>query len=244
VSTTTNGTRLGSADLRAHLLRHYAELTVSIDGFSALHDRLRGWNGGFSRVREGVRELAAEKHRLGTGPRLRANVVLMRDNVEEFPALCTELVSWGIEEVTFNQLGGNDRPSFHAAHRLLPAQIEQLAGELPRLRAALARSGVRLCGGPSYVERIRATAVGRRIPVLDCDPGASFLFIDEDGLVAPCSFTGAEYGVPIASITSLADLLALRGRFARSRSTDRLPVCNDCPSTHVFAKFAGDVDHS
>lgn len=242
VSTTTNGTTLGSSRMRAHLLEHYAELTISIDGFAAVHDRLRAWPGGFARLRQGVRQLADAKRRGGSGPRLRANVVLMRDNVAEFPALCAELVSWGIEEVTFNQLGGNDRPAFHAVHRLLPDQVEQLAGELPPLRAAMASAGAQLRGGSRYVERIRATATGRRIPVVDCDPGASFLFISEDGIVAPCSFTVADYGVPIASIASVADLRALRARFAESRAHTRLPVCDDCPSTHVFAKFGGDAD--
>ena len=237
ISTTTNGSSLGSPVMRAHLLQHYAELTVSVDGFAPFHDQVRGWKGGFAAVRRGVVALAEERGRAGHGPRLRANVVLMRDNVGDFPALCAELVSWGIDEVTFNQLGGNDRPEFFPSHRLLPAQIDTLAAELPALRLRLARDGARLCGGSRYVERIRSTAAGRRLPVQDCDPGAAFLFVTEDGRAAPCSFSVDGYGIPIDGVTSLPQFLELRARFAAARRDARLPVCDDCPSTHVFAKF-------
>src|SRR5690348_1386867 len=47
VSVTTNGTALASTNVRAHVLDCYDELTVSIDGFADVHDRLRGWRGGF-----------------------------------------------------------------------------------------------------------------------------------------------------------------------------------------------------
>jgi MoaA/NifB/PqqE/SkfB family radical SAM enzyme len=242
VSTTTNGSSLASTAMRGHLLEHYAELTVSVDGFASFHDEARRWKGGFAAVRRGVSALAGEKRRAGIGPRLRANVVLMRDNVGEFPALCAEMASWGIEEVTFNQLGGNDRPEFYPAHRLLPAQIDALAGEMPALRARLASVGVRVCGDARYLERIRSTAAGRRLPVHDCDPGAEFLFIAEDGTAAPCSFTGAGYGIPIETLRSVPAFLDLRARFAAARNSSRLAVCDDCPSTHVFAKFACDAD--
>jgi MoaA/NifB/PqqE/SkfB family radical SAM enzyme len=237
ISTTTNGSSLASLAVRAHLLEHYSELTVSVDGFAPFHDQVRGWKGGFAAVRGGVVALAEERRCAGHGPRLRANVVLMRDNIADFPALCAELVSWGIDEVTFNQLGGSDRPEFYPAHRLLPTQVDALAAELPGLRQRLARDGARLCGGVRYLDRIRSTAAGRRLPVQDCDPGAEFLFVTEDGRVAPCSFTVDGYGIPIDRLTSLHEFLELRARFAAARRDDRLPVCDDCPSTHVFAKF-------
>src|SRR5262245_48574777 len=50
VSTTTNGTRLSSAEMRAHLLEYYSELTISVDAIGRLHDELRGWSQGFARL--------------------------------------------------------------------------------------------------------------------------------------------------------------------------------------------------
>ncbi|HVE79429.1 MAG TPA: radical SAM protein, partial [Gemmatimonadaceae bacterium] len=238
VSVTTNGTALSASATRAHLLAHYAEVTMSVDGMGERHDILRGWPGGFASLRAAVRALADEKRRAGRGPLLRANVVLMRDNVAEFAALCGELADWGIEEVTFNQLGGNDRPEFYPAHRLSAHDVERLAAELPLLRDALARRGVRIHGGAAYLDRIRSSASGRALPVHDCDPGESFLFVSETGLVSPCSFTGTEYGVPLAELRTAEDISSLRSRFGAARARARAAACGDCPSTHVFAKFA------
>jgi len=237
VSVTTNGTALASAATRAHVLEHYDELTVSIDGRGETHDRLRGWRGGFSVLQRAIPLLAAARQR-GRGPRLRVNVVLMHDNVGEFGKLCLELAAWGIDEITFNQLGGNDRPDFWSRHRLLPSDVERLSSELPLLRERLAALGVTLRGGDRYLERIRSTAEGRRLPVHDCAPGETFLFISERGVIAPCSFTGDTIGVPIAALTCVDDIASLPARFAAARSR-ALPLvaCGDCPSTQVFAKF-------
>ncbi len=238
ISTTTNGAVLGSPQMRAHLLEHYSEITVSVDGLGAVHDASRGWAGGFDILRRGVRALSEVKRERGVGPLLRANVVLMRETVHQFPALCRELAEWGITEITFNQLGGNDRPEFYPANRLRTDQVAWLAEELPALSAELALCGVRLAGGSDYLRRIDASSRDLRIAVEDCRPGEDFLFIDETGLAAPCSFTGAAYGVPIAELRSARDLRDLPARFRAMQRCRREAACEDCHSTRVFEKFA------
>ena len=166
VSATTNGTALASAEVRQHVLDCYSELTVSVDAVGEAHDRIRGWRGGFAQLRRVVPLLAAGRRR-NSGPRLRANVVLMRDNVAGFAELCLELATWGIDEITFNQLGGSDRPEFWVEHRLSPNDVDRLADDLPEIRRALASRGVTLRGGDHYIERIRSSAAGRRLPVRD-----------------------------------------------------------------------------
>jgi hypothetical protein len=109
-----------SAEIRAHLLKYYSELTVSVDALGPLHDQLRGWRGGFADLERHIVDLAERKRSLGHGPVLRANVLLMRNNIAGFEPLCVRLATWGIEEVTFNQLGGNDRPEFYPEHRSYP----------------------------------------------------------------------------------------------------------------------------
>src|SRR2546425_166815 len=84
LSATTNGTTLGSAAMRAHILAHYTELTVSVDGIGAVHDGLRGWRGGYEALRVAVVQLAETKLKDQHGPRLRANVVLMRQTIADF----------------------------------------------------------------------------------------------------------------------------------------------------------------
>jgi MoaA/NifB/PqqE/SkfB family radical SAM enzyme len=237
VSVTTNGTALASEKVRAHVLDSYDEVTVSVDALGAAHDAMRGWRGGFSQLRRVVPLLAAGRR--SPRPRLRANVVLMRDNVAGFADLCLELAGWGFDEITFNQLGGNDRPEFWAEHRISPNDVDRLAGDLMELRQALAMRGVTLRGGDRYVERIRSSASGRRLRVHDCGPGERFLFVSERGIVSPCSFTESALGIPIAELWSGADVAALPARFGAARTARRasMAVCDDCPSTQVFAKF-------
>jgi len=233
LSTTTNGTALGSPSISRLLANHFSELTVSIDGLAEFHDHVRHAPGLFAALRENVHRFAA----LHAGTLLRANTVLMRGNIADYPALGRELAGWGFRELTFNQLGGNDRPEFFPENRLLPSQIETFAAVLPPLRAEMAARGVTVRGSAAYLHRLEATARGERLPMPDCAPGQRFLFIDEHGVVSPCSFTTAGYGVPIAEIRDLADLQALPERFATLRRAQCLAPCLDCHSTQVFEKF-------
>lgn len=237
VSTTTNGTPLGSIAVRQHLLAHYSELTVSVDAVEQAHEKLRGWPGGWGVLSESVKAVAKAKRLLGHGPRLRANVVLMRQTIAHFEQLCRELATWGIEEITFNQLGGRDRPEFFPVHRLLPQQARQLAGEIPALRDRLDELGVQLKGNTGYLRRILASTQDERIPIEDCHPGRQFLFINTEGIAAPCHFTTAGYGVPLQELRTAADLRALPERFAARRRQQRLAPCEDCQCTQVFEKF-------
>ncbi|WP_025035749.1 radical SAM protein [Bradyrhizobium sp. DOA9] len=237
VSATTNGTTLGSPALRQHLCETYKELTISVDGFAAFHDPSRGWAGGFEKLRRWVPQLKTEAHALGSKLKLRANVVLMRQNVRDFAALCEELTDWGIVEITYNQLGGRDRPEFYPQHRLTRADVDALEQALPAIRKNLAARGAMLVGGEQYLARIRASTLGERMPVANCDPGESFLFIDEKGQVSPCSFTTEDYGIDIGSLRSAADLAALPGRFRLLQQAARSRQCDDCLSTQVCGKF-------
>ena len=236
ISATTNGSTLHRPDVRAALIAHFAELTVSVDGPAALHDRLRGRSGAWARVQGGVRALVAERG--GAPLRLRANIVLMRETMPHFAELCRTLTDWGIDEITFNQLGGRDRPAFFPGQRLRVEDVRSLQATLPCLRHELAERGVTLCGDARYLDRLRASAMGEALPVADCQPGRGFLFVDEHGIAAPCSFSGPAYGVPIDGLRDVANLDALPARFAAARAARRLATCDDCPSTQAFAKFA------
>ena len=236
-STTTNGTTLGSAKIRQRILENFSELTVSVDGFADFHDRMRGWPGGWQHIRDAV--MALRDSRADPAPlKLRANIVLMRDNIACLADLCDTLATWGFDEITFNALGGRDRPEFFPAHHLRPQDAQALAVLVPELRGRLASRGVRLCGGDRYVARIVASAQQERLAVNDCAPGEQFLFIDEFGRVAPCSFTVATHGLAIEDLRSVDDLLKLPAEYAMRRRLAPSAVCEDCPSTQVFTKFS------
>lgn len=237
VSTTTNGSALGAARVREHVLADYAELTVSIDGLEDFHDAVRAAPGSFDAIKRALCRLVEERG-CRAEPLLRVNSVLMRDSVRSFPALALELASWGIDEISVNQLGGVDRPDFHRRQRLLPEDVSFIESELPRLREELCARGVRLLGGAEYWARMRASARGESLCVADCAPGERFLFIDEFGRISPCSFTPNELGFPITEILSVADFADVSRRFRLARALGPASACGDCKSTQIFAKFA------
>ena len=237
VSATTNGTTLGASDVRAFVIEHFAELTVSVDASGSQHDALRGWPGGFEALARTVPELAHMKRERGRGPLLRVNTVLMRDNLAGFEDLCRRVAEWGVQEISFNQLGGRDRPEFFPAHRLRPEDVAEFSERLPALRASLAKGGVRLMGGDGYLERMRASAAGETRAVHDCRPGMSFLFVDEQGRTAPCNYTTEQVGVPLDELGTTAAIQALPARLAAARRRCRPAACEDCHSTQVWEKF-------
>lgn len=234
---TTNGAALGAPLVRGLLTSLFAEVTVSVDGLAASHDRLRGWRGGFERLQTHLRGLAAAKRATGRGPLLRVNSVLMRDNIDEFPALCRELAAWGVEEVTFNRLGGRDRPDFFVEHHLLPLQVERFAAALPALRGELASQGLVLKGGADYLAHLLSAEKGEPKPVSDCMPGERFLFIDERGMIAPCSFTLDSLGQSWPGEEGSPTLVTLGRKLSGQRQTNRPHACDDCQSTQLAGKF-------
>ncbi|ESQ82077.1 hypothetical protein AEAC466_19360 [Asticcacaulis sp. AC466] len=237
ISTTTNGTALNSPRIRRHVLDTYSELTVSIDGFTDFHDNRRGWKGAFSKLKTGVYDLNAELQACASSLTLRANVVLMQDNVRTFGELCHEIASWGIDEICFNQLGGRDRPEFYPAHRLSLDDITWLETELPALRTSLEQQGTRLIGGDDYLRRIRGTTLGEVFPVPECRVADSFLFIDERGYIAPCSFTPDHFARNISEIKTADDLDSLIDDLLTTQKCRPAVDCANCPSTQQFAKW-------
>lgn len=210
IGVTTNGRALGDDEARRWAAEELDELTLSIDGPPAVHDALRHRQGAGAELLETLG--AIRRSRRNGRPLLRVNTVLMRGNVAAFPEL-VELCG-AADEITFNALGGADRPEFFADNRLRPGDLEGLP-DSPRLR-----------GGPGYLAKLRASARGAVTPVEDCGPGRRFWFIEIDGRLAPCSFTVADQGVLLEEI----DLDSLPFH-------SRAPACADCPSTQVHAKF-------
>ncbi len=234
---TTNGLPLASSRTRRSLLSDYRQVTISIDGLAPFHDQVRGQAGLSERLRRAVERLRDEDR----GDRLwrRVNTVLMRGNVEAFGEFCEAMADWGFHELTFNALGGNERPEFFAANHLLPQQVQRFAAELPSLQERMAGRGLRIRGGARYLDRIEALALGRQVSVDDCHPAREFLFVDAQGRISPCSFSTREYGIPLGEVRSAAEFLELPHRFRQLRSRFRLAACHDCRATHLFDKFKG-----
>jgi MoaA/NifB/PqqE/SkfB family radical SAM enzyme len=232
-SLTTNGTTLGSAATRKLLAERMAEVTISVDALGDTHGALRGWRGAFDKLAEWVPRLAtAADGRL----KLRANVVLMRQTIDDFPELCHALAGWGIRTITFNQLGGRDRPEFHPEHRLRPADIARFSERLPALRESL--SDVHILGGEAYIGRIARSAAEETLPISGCRVAEDFLFIDEAGQAAPCAFVGDHFGITTRDLRTASDLIALTHQICARQSANPAIACRNCMSTQQFSKFA------
>jgi len=234
---TTNGTMLHREFIRNTLIENYSNTTISIDGFADFHDNQRGEQGLFEKVKYWADVLTRDIEFTNSKLRLRVNTVLMRKNIADFEAFCMEIAAWGIKELTFNQLGGEDTAGFYSANRLLPEQVLWLKDELPAIQRNALEKGLKVFGTSKYLERIMATSNGMAIPVDDCNPGRQFLFINEQNLASPCHFTTKNYGLPISQIETVDDLIKLPEKFRARKLVERAMPCMDCHSTQVFEKF-------
>lgn len=71
----------------------------------------------------------------------------------------------------------------------------------------------------------------------DCGPGAWFWFVNESGLLSPCSYTSYQYALLLSSIQTVADVSAVEARLRAMREARRSPACADCHCTLVWDKF-------
>lgn len=236
VSMTTSGWCLDQPTWRNWMVGNLAALTLSIDDLASQHDALRGSSGLHARLLAGMCDLRALRG-LDVAPVLRVNIVLMRDNIQRFDALCLALADAGVDEICFNALGGNDRPEFYPRHHLLPAQVCAFGERFADRRVALARRGVRLLGSPNYLARLSATAHGKSIAIADCEPGQRHVFINLDAHISPCSFTSAMYALQPENLQSEVMGVHPARQFAALRAARPAAACADCHCTNVFGKF-------
>lgn len=234
---TTNGTLLDRQNIRAMLMKNYSLLTISLDGFSNLHDFYRGEDGLYEKIKRQIDILSDEIISTGSSLKLRINTILMRENIDDFESFCMEVADWGVQELTFNQLGGVDRPEFYPDHRLLPEQVDSFAANFSQIQMKAYAKGMTIFGGQPYLDRLVATSRDIPIPVEDCNPGRKFLFINEENLVSPCNFTTDGYGIPLCELKNVTDLINLQDRFRYKQKHERATPCNNCHSTQIFEKF-------
>lgn len=238
ISCTTNGMPLRSSAIREQVAERFSELVVSIDGLGAATDLPRQQPGLFEELKRNISELASLKEARSSNLRLKVNTILMRHNIDCFERFCEEMVSWGVDELTFNQLGGYDRPEFFPANRLLPEQVRRFADALPVWRSSFANRGLTIHGSDAYLHRFICSSLDQKIPIEDCSPGAWFWFINESGLISPCSYTSYEYAVDIRALSTFDDLHCVENKFRSLRNAARSRFCNDCHCTQVHDKFS------
>ncbi|MEO6061553.1 MAG: radical SAM protein [Thermoflexales bacterium] len=237
LSMTTNAGRLGAPGLAEFVSAYFDEVTFSLDSDDlGQHDTMRGGPGNGQAIRAGILSMNRLRGKR-SGLTLRINTILMRDTIDRFAALCELAASWGVDEISFNPLGGRDRPAFFPAHQLDAGDFERFRIGLPELRRRMAARGLAIAGDDRYLDRIASAIAGASRPVADCRPGERFLFIDIDGRIGPCHFTLDHHSLRAGPDFSRDDAAALPARLARARAAQPHPACADCQQTNLWGKF-------
>ena len=234
-STTTNGILLGGEEMCKKVIDSFSEIVFSIDGFAKCHDRIRSMEGAFKKTTQALARLCSEKNKLGSELIVKVNTILLRENIGDFPAFCRYLAELGVNELTFNQLGGFDRPEFYESNRLLENQVELFKEQLPLVKKECA--GLSIHGSDSYMERITASARDQKLPLEECSPGRWFWFINENQFISPCSYTTYEYMHPTSFIQNPDDIDKTEQILREMRNASRSRWCDDCHCTQMHSKF-------
>ncbi len=237
VSTTTNGLMLDSKEIQDSLLNYYDEIVISLDGFKECNDKARNYNGHFDKVTTNILTLSKNKKEINSNLIIKVNTILMKENIEYFEDFCFKLLELGVNELTFNQLGGFDRPEFYPNNRLQKEQTEIFFEKFPNIKDKLSKSGLVIHGGDAYEERIKASTDNKKIEIEECNPGSWFWFINENGFISPCSYTTYEYMFDIKNIKDVYDIEKAEEFFREKRKTSLSKWCSDCHCTQVYNKF-------
>ncbi|HCT84253.1 MAG TPA: hypothetical protein DF296_03535 [Candidatus Margulisbacteria bacterium] len=237
LSATTNGIALQAKRIRQLALDCFDEITISLDGPEEFNDWSRNHQGLFQIVKKNIFLLHEEKMRQNKKLRIKVNTILMRGNIRYFEGFCNSLCDWGVEAVSFNQLGGRMRPGFYPENRLLPEQVTIFKSEFLRIKNELFTRGLVVYGNDKYLDWIARTAGNEKGEMQECNPGKAFLTISSDGLVSPCSSTASDYGVHSKELTDWSDIDSLETIFRNKRLKEQSSACGNCRSTQVFGKF-------
>ena len=238
---TTNGLAFRSLVMRRRATQLFSQITISVDGLADEHDSMRQSPDMFHALKACVTDLRREASNAANRPLLRVNTILTRRNIGQFTAFCREMAVWGFDELTFNPLGGNERPEFFADQHLTPDQVKTFGDQLPDIRRQMIEQGLLIRGSDRYVSRMLSSARQTAVPIDDCAPGTEIVFVDELGRLSPCSFTSESLSIPIHQLETGFEIAQLANRFRQRQRQCRPVCCNDCHATHVFEKFARPV---
>jgi radical SAM protein with 4Fe4S-binding SPASM domain len=198
----TNGLLLDEDIVERFIDTGFNQLSISVDGATApTYERIRA-GGKFSRLITNIRALnAAKARRRSSTPRLFFNVVLMRSNVEELPAIVRLASENGITGVAAVHLVPFEQASIDAARESLVNEKALCNRMLDDAAALAARLGVDTAfparfGALAGMARHRDLTFLRpgehSAPAACCPFPWHFIGISPSGSVAPCGWWHSE----------------------------------------------------
>lgn len=234
LSLTTNGLLLDHARIQKFIFKYLSEITVSLDIEATSHDRYRGKKC-FESILEKLQKLVQQRNKLHSKVKMRVNAILMRDNHRHLDSFIEILEQSGVDEVTFNELGGIERPEFWPLQRLLPNDILRIKETLAKKKT----NTLLIKMNPSYLKRMLATAQNQSLCIENCRAIEEFLFIDEHSRMSPCTFTSQEAATQLQDIQCVEDLMRLKAKFAEMHQRElKVGPCSNCRSTYNYGKFS------
>ncbi len=181
------------------IVKHVAEVIISLDGDEHLHDAIRNIPGAYNKVREGVAELKTQK----PGFRVTARTVIHRLNFHAWPAIIRSAKAMGVDQVSFLPADVSSEAFNRETPWDTPRQEEVMIakeslGELNDIIAGLIaefRSDFEtkfIAESPQKIQKIHgyyAALYGMNpFPEKKCNAPWVSVVVEADGNVRPCFF--------------------------------------------------------
>jgi MoaA/NifB/PqqE/SkfB family radical SAM enzyme len=230
--------------LRKHadgIVRWCDEVTVSLDGSRAVHDRIRRVLGCFDRLADGIAELKRRRPSL----RITARSVVQRQNFRDLPRVIAAARSIGLDQISF-LAADVSTTAFDRSEPWDRARSEEIALTLPEVdelrelvEQVIADSAVDFASGfiaesPSKLRRIpryyAALHGACDFPEVRCNAPWVSAVVEADGAVRPCFFHPS-YGnlrdQPLDRLLNSSRAVAFR----RALDVREDPICQKCVCT-------------
>ena len=215
---TTNGLALNNKNIAQRILRNKYSLQISLHASSsALHEHITGIKGGFEEITRNIKELAA-KRKDKQSPYITLVFVINTLNIEDLPAFVELAAALGVDCIQCNYL-----TIFKESHLKLSCFFKQ---ELTNKMFELAEQKA---GELNVILNLPPKFSARRYPGSKCGDPWKHLYIDTEGAVLPCCYSGEHYGEikkeDISSIWNNNKFKRLRTDLA---SESPLQMCKYC----------------
>lgn len=217
------------------------EVIVSLDGPAETHDRIRGVEGAFAALSEGVAALRRAKH----GYPVSARSVIQRGNFRELAATIAAAKVVGLDHISFlaadTASTAFNRPDAWDAGRagevgLTAAESEELAALIETLieshRKDIASRFIQ--ESPDKLRRIAAHFLAANNlaapPPVSCNAPWVSTVIEADGAVKPCFFHPPIGHIGDGSLAAILNSSRARA-FRATLDMERDPICRNCVCT-------------
>ncbi|PKO01278.1 MAG: hypothetical protein CVU42_00265 [Chloroflexi bacterium HGW-Chloroflexi-4] len=237
VSVTTNGVLLSTKDIRKQAFDTFDEITFSVDGYRTNHDDTRMHKGLYNNILESIEYFRKMKLKTGLGPLIRVNTIILRQNLNYLDLFIDELNDYGVNEISFNILGSNNLPESKANEKLSNEDMSLFVANLERLRNKYTTNQIKILGSKEYFSLLINKTDNFSNNKKKCNFGNDFLFIDQNGFIAPCDNTTNDFKVHISSITTIPEFLRLPDKFSRDNDAGIFQACSNCSNTNLYGKF-------